>query len=84
MGLKLQHWMKKEGKSGLVMSTLELAEAEEKQGHTVLMRQPGEDAPIYISKGGIGAEPDIHLIHSQLAIRTYHDGKLLEIVSALR
>lgn len=67
--MNIMHWMKKE-RSGLAMSTLELATYEEKQGHHVVIRQPGEDAPIY----GIENGTDIHLVHSQIAARTYHDG----------
>jgi hypothetical protein len=68
--MNILHWMKKEN-SGLARSTLELATYEEKQGHNVVIRQPGEDAPIY----GIENGTDIHLVHSQIAPRTYHDGK---------
>jgi len=69
--LKIRHWMKKEN-SGLARSTLELVPAEERLGHQVDVRQPGEDAPIY---GRIDGEPDVHCIHSQLSMKAYHDGK---------
>ena len=62
--------MKKE-KSGLVSTTLELVKYEEKAGHQVEVRQPGENDVLY---GGV-TDPDIHLIHSQLGIKAYHDGK---------
>ena len=68
--MQLQHWMKKE-KSGLVSTTLELVKYEEKAGHQVEVRQPGEDDVLY---GGV-THPDVHLIHSQLGIKAYHDGK---------
>ena len=67
--MNLLHWMKKE-RSGLATSTLELAEYEERQGHSVCIRQPGEDSLIYGHEG----TPDIHLVHSQINPRTYHDG----------
>jgi len=67
--MNLLHWMKKE-KSGLAVSTLELAAYEERRGHSVCIRQPGEDALIY----GREKKPDVHLVHSQIHPRTYHDG----------
>jgi glycosyltransferase involved in cell wall biosynthesis len=66
--MKLLHWMKKEN-SGLARSTLELCKYEEIAGHTVEVRQPGEDTPIY----GRVDVPDVHLIHSQLGLKAYHD-----------
>lgn len=68
--MQLQHWMKKEH-SGLAATTLELVKYEEKVGHQVEVRQPGEDNVLY---GGV-TNPDIHLIHSQLGLKAYHDGK---------
>lgn len=68
--MKLLHWMKKEN-SGLATTTLELVKYEEKAGHQVEVRQPGEDDVLY---GGID-KADIHCIHSQLGIKAYHDGK---------
>lgn len=68
--MNILHWMKKEN-SGLARSTLELAEYEEKLGHKVCIKQPTEDMPIYGVENGI----DVHCIHSQLNMRTYHDGK---------
>lgn len=62
--------MRKEN-SGLARSTLELIPPEEALGHTVAIRQPGEDAPIY----GRVDRPDVHLIHSQLGMHAYHDKK---------
>jgi glycosyltransferase involved in cell wall biosynthesis len=60
--------MKKE-RSGLATSTLEICAHEEKQGHSVCVKQPGEDAPIY----GVENGTQIHCVHSQLAPRCYHD-----------
>lgn len=62
--------MKKEN-SGLARTTLELAKYEERQGHGVCIKQPEEDTPIYGRENGV----DIHSIHSQINIKTYHDGK---------
>ena len=67
--MKILHWMKKEN-SGLARSTLELATYEEKAGHEVSMREPGSDTLLY----GRPSVSDIHTIHSQLGINTYHDG----------
>lgn len=66
--MKLRHWMKKE-KSGLAFTTLELVQAEESQGHEVELRQPDET----VLYGGLAEPPDVHLIHSQIGMRTYHD-----------
>lgn len=68
--MQLLHWMKKEN-SGLATSTLELVKYEEKAGHQVEVRQPGEDDVLY---GGID-QADIHCVHSQLGMKAYHDGK---------
>ncbi len=62
--------MKKEN-SGLARSTLEIASEEEKQGHSICIKQPTEGMPIY----GVDKDMDIHCIHSQLSVDTYHDGK---------
>lgn len=53
------------------MTTLELVKYEERLGHRVEVRQPGEDTVLY---GGV-TDPDLHLIHSQLGMKAYHDGK---------
>jgi glycosyltransferase involved in cell wall biosynthesis len=68
--MNILHWMKKEN-SGLARSTLEIAAAEEKQGHKVCIKQPGEDMAIY----GVENGTDVHCVHSQIGTRTYHDGK---------
>lgn len=49
---------------------LELATYEEKAGHTIAIRQPGEDKLIY----GNLSNPDVELIHSQLSVKSYHNG----------
>lgn len=65
--MKLRHHMRRE-RSGLAFTTLELVKAEEQQGHGVELRQPDET----VLYGGVDA-PDVHVIHSQIAPRTYHD-----------
>jgi len=68
--MNILHWMKKEH-SGLAFSTLELADYEQRQGHSVCIKQPSQDMPIY----GIEKDTDIHCIHSQISPDAYHDGK---------
>jgi len=68
--MQILHWMKKEH-SGLAATTLEWVKYEEKIGVQVEIRQPGEDNSLY----GRVEKPDLHLIHSQLGLRAYHDGK---------
>jgi hypothetical protein len=66
--MKLLHWMKREA-SGLARSTLELCNYEQRAGHEIAVREPGADTLMY----GQPFTPDIHLIHSQLSIKSYHD-----------
>ena len=68
--MKILHWMKKEN-SGLARTTLEIAKYEEKQGHTVCIKQPGQDQPIY----GIAKDWDVECIHSQIQPSSYHNSK---------
>jgi len=68
--VNILHWLRKEN-SGLFHTTLEIANYEEKQGHTVTLRQPTGEDVFY----GNGAEPDVELIHSQMAPTSYHNGK---------
>ena len=68
--MNILHWMKKED-SGLARSTLEIAKYEEKQGHGVCIKQPGEDKAYY----GRDVNFDVHSIHSQLNPKAYHDNK---------
>ena len=67
--MNILHWMKKEN-SGLARSTLELAKYEEKQGHKICIKEPDADMPVY----GVENGTQVHCIHSQINIRTYHDG----------
>jgi glycosyltransferase involved in cell wall biosynthesis len=62
--------VKKEN-SGLYRTTLELAEAEERQGHNVTLIQPTEENPLY----GNGRNPDIELVHSQMSVNSYYNDK---------
>lgn len=68
--MRLIHFMRRE-RSGLAFTTLELVAAEEKLGHTVCIREPHGDV-LYGSDRG---EWDVELIHSQLPIDSYHNGK---------
>jgi len=68
--MNITKWMKKEN-SGLARTTLEMAKYEEKAGHSVCIKQPGEDMPIY----GMNQEVDLHTVHSQLAPTAYFDHK---------
>lgn len=67
--MKLTHWMRREN-SGLAYTTMELAEEEQRQGHQIRMHEPSVDSAILSDFDG---PPDIHLIHSQLGMSTYHD-----------
>lgn len=67
--MRLMHWMKRE-KSGLAFTTIELAEAEERQGHSVCVREPNGN----LLYGRDDGKWDIELIHSQLPISSYHNG----------
>lgn len=68
--MNILHWMKKED-SGLARTTLELAEWEQRAGHSVCIKQPNDEMPIY----GVEKDLDLHCIHSQLSANAYHDRK---------
>lgn len=68
--MNIGHYMKRE-KSGLAFSTLEIVGEEEKQGHTVFLKEPSDAALIY----GTGMDPDVEVIHSQLPLSSYHNRK---------
>lgn len=68
--MNIVHWMKRED-SGLARCTLELAKYEERAGHKVCVKEPGEDKIIY----GLDRDIQVHSIHSQLNINAYHDNK---------
>jgi glycosyltransferase involved in cell wall biosynthesis len=62
--------MRKE-RSGLAFTTLEIVAAEEKQGHTVCVREPSSGDVLY---GNSIDKPDVELIHSQINMACYHNG----------
>lgn len=68
--MNITHWMRKEN-SGLAYTTLELVEEEERQGHGIRVHEPSKEEAILSKFEG---PPDIHCIHSQLGMETYHDG----------
>jgi glycosyltransferase involved in cell wall biosynthesis len=68
--VNIGHYMKRE-KSGLAFSTLEIVGEEEKQGHTVYLKEPSNSELIY----GTDMEPDVEVIHSQLPLSSYHNRK---------
>lgn len=68
--MRILHHMRRED-SGLVRSTLELAVYEEKQGHSVAIREPSGEV-IY---GSNGAPPNVHCVHSQVSLEAYFDGR---------
>lgn len=59
--------MKKE-QSGLARATLEIVKYEERLGHQVILKSPGDDVAIY---GIEGEGADIEIIHSQLPPEHY-------------
>lgn len=65
--MKVLHYMKKE-QSGLARTTLELVKYEERLGHQVILKSPGDDVAIY---GIEGDGADIEIIHSQLPSEHY-------------
>ena len=56
--------------SGLAYTPLELIEEEERQGHQVRVHEPSVETAILSKFDG---PTDIHCIHSQLGMSTYHD-----------
>jgi glycosyltransferase involved in cell wall biosynthesis len=64
------HYMKKEN-SGLAFTTLEMVAEEERQGHTVCVREPNGN----LLYGQDNGEWDIELIHSQLPVSSYGNKK---------
>lgn len=68
--MKITHWMRREN-SGLAYTTLELVEEEQRQGHQIRVHEPSVPTAILNTFEG---PPDLHCIHSQLGMETYHDG----------
>jgi len=68
--MNISHHMRREN-SGLVQTTLEVVEEEQRQGHGVRVLEPsnGMTAMFETFEG----RPDVSCIHSQLAPHTYHD-----------
>ncbi len=73
--MNLVHWMKRE-KSGLAFTTLEIVQAEEKQGHGVLLREPTdhEGMPGAVLYGDAALTPDVECVHSQMPLSSYFNG----------
>jgi hypothetical protein len=70
--MNLLHYMKRE-KSGLAFTTLELVQAEEKQGHGVCVREPTDDKgmPGKVLYGNPDLNFDVECIHSQMPLPSY-------------
>jgi glycosyltransferase involved in cell wall biosynthesis len=68
--MRILHYMKAE-QSGLAYTTIELTASEEKLGHTVCIREPNGN----ILYGRDDGNWDIEIIHSQLPVQSYHNGK---------
>lgn len=73
--MNIAHYMKKE-KSGLAFTTLELVQAEQKQGHGVAIIEPSDkDGNIGPTLFGNPSQKfDVECVHSQLPITSYHNG----------
>lgn len=72
--MKILSWARKEN-SGLFRTTLELAKYYEKAGHSVVIKQPGEDSVLYGTLAPGGGDIDLHTVHSQLGPSAYFDRK---------
>jgi glycosyltransferase involved in cell wall biosynthesis len=70
--MKIGHWMRRE-KSGLAFTTLELVQAEERQGHQVFVREPSnpEGLPGSLLYGSDDLSADVECIHSQMPTSSY-------------
>lgn len=71
--MNIGHWMRRE-KSGLAFTTLELVQAEEKQGHQVFVRQPtdSEGLPGELLWGSETMACDVECVHSQMPLSSYY------------
>jgi len=68
--MKISHHMRREN-SGLVHTTLEIVEEEQRQGHGIRVVEPSNGVTaMFETFDGL---PDVHAIHSQLSAHTYHD-----------
>lgn len=70
--MNIHHYMRRE-KSGLAFSTLELVQAEEKQGHGVCLREPTDPAgqPGSVLYGSADQRFDVECVHSQMPFTSY-------------
>ncbi len=68
--MKISHHMRREN-SGLAHSTLEMVEEEQRQGHDVRVVEPSNGLTSMFET--FDGPPDVHAIHSQLSVHTYHD-----------
>ena len=66
--MHIRHHLRMEN-SGLAYTTLELVEEEERQGHVASLEEPSTGKLLY----GSPATPDVHVIHSQMHPKNYHD-----------
>lgn len=73
--MNIAHYMRKE-KSGLAFTTLEVVQAEEQQGHGVVVREPtdAEGLPGEVLYGNADQAFDVECIHSQMPFTSYHNG----------
>ena len=68
--MNISHHMRREN-SGLVQTTLEVVEEEQRQGHGVRVLEPSNGMTAMFET--FDGRPDVSCIHSQLAPHTYHD-----------
>lgn len=64
-------------KSGLAFTTLEVVQAEVRQGHEVFVREPTdtEGGPGALLYGSETLDCDVECVHSQMPITSYHNGR---------
>jgi glycosyltransferase involved in cell wall biosynthesis len=67
--MRILHWLR-HANSGLVRTTLEIAKAEELNGHQVTVRQPSDGRILY----GEDVRPDVHAVHSQIPQQCLFNG----------
>ncbi len=74
--MNIEHFAKNE-KSGLMFTTLEVVQAEEQQGHGVLLREPtgAEGMPGEVLYGDKDLPTDVECIHSQMPLTSYFNRK---------
>jgi hypothetical protein len=72
--MKILSHVKREN-SGLFRTTVELGKYYEKAGHSVCLRQPGEESVLYGKCKDDLSDIDVHTVHSQLSPDAYYDKK---------